>query len=242
MIWALLLFAQSAAPTNDALVTERGAELYRMHCAVPFCHGADGTAGRAPALAGRNFDPEALRRAITHGIPTRGMPAFQSQLGDDGVNAVFAYVRNLRSPEPVKPPAKIAPVKLSEDAVAGRDLFFDSARLPSCSDCHAAGNMGAAVASRLTSIESVDALRRVRAPQVQTVQMRGEPEFPAIVGQVTADSIRLYDLSAPLPVLRTFSKSLVTLKENSVWSHTAVVERHTQRELELIVTYVRAVR
>jgi cytochrome c553 len=241
MIWAFLLFAQSAASTNDALVIERGAELYRMHCAVPFCHGADGTAGRAPALAGRNFEPEALLRAITHGIPARGMPSFQSQLGDDGVKAVFTYVRNLRSPEPVKAAAKVAPIKLSKEAVAGRDLFFDSSRLPSCSDCHAAGHMGASIASRLTSIEGVDTLRRVRAAQVHTVQMRGEPEFPAIVGQVTSDSIRLYDLSASLPVLRTFPKSLVTLKENSAWSHTAVVERYTQRELELIVNYLRAV-
>src|SRR5688572_4779874 len=120
MIPTLVLLAQAAA--SDALLIEKGAELYRMHCAVPFCHGAAGTAGRAPALAGRNFEPAALRRAITHGIPNRGMPAFRRQLRNDGVNAVFAYVRSLRSPEPAKANGTIArPAKLSKEAVAGRE-------------------------------------------------------------------------------------------------------------------------
>jgi mono/diheme cytochrome c family protein len=240
LITTLLLLAQAAA--THSLLIEKGAELYRMHCAVPFCHGAAGTAGRAPALAGRNFEPKALRRAITHGIPNRGMPAFQRQLRNAGVDAVFAYVRSLRSPEPAKTNGTIVrPAKLSKEAVAGRELFFDSSRLPGCAACHAIDNMGGEVAAPLRSISSVEALRAVRATQVRTARVPGEAEFPAVIAQVTSESMRLYDLSSPLPVLRTFPKSEVTLREGSRWTHSSAVARYAENELEFILAYIRAV-
>jgi mono/diheme cytochrome c family protein len=239
MIATLLLLAQVAG--TDALLIQKGAELYRMHCAVPFCHGAAGTAGRAPALAGRNFEPAALRRAITHGIPNRGMPAFRKQLRDAGVNAVFAYVRSLRSSEPAKPNGAIVrPAKLSKDAAAGRDLFFDSARLPNCAACHAVDNMGGDVAAPVKSVASVEAIRSVRATQVRTARVPGEAEFPAIIAEVTSETMRLYDLSSPLPVLRTFTKSEVTLRDGARWAHSSAAARYTENELELILVYIRA--
>ena len=234
MTWTVVLLAQAAG--FDAAVVQKGAELYRMNCAVAFCHGSAGAAGRAPALAGRNFEPRALRRAIARGIPARGMPAFQKQLGNRGVDAVFAYVRSLKG-------SAVAPAnaKLPREAAAGRDLFFDSSRFPGCSDCHAAGNMGATVAAKLTSIAGIDALRGIRAINVRTAQVHGEREFPAIVAQEAPDSIRLFDLSSPLPVLRTLPKSHVTLKDGSTWTHDSAVARYTERELELIIGYIRAV-
>lgn len=236
MMWTVVLLAQAAG--FDVGVVQKGAELYRMNCAVAFCHGSAGAAGRAPALAGRNFEPGALRRAIAHGMPTRGMPAFQKQLGNRGVNAVFAYVRSLKGSAGAPAPAN---AKLPREAAAGRDLFFDSSRFPGCSDCHAVGNMGATVAAKLTTIAGIDALRGIRARNVRTAQVHGEGEFPAIVAQETPDSIRLFDLSSPLPVLRTLPMSHVTLKEGSTWTHESVVARYTQRELDLIIGYVRAV-
>jgi mono/diheme cytochrome c family protein len=240
MILALLLFLQAAV--KDTLVLEKGAALYTQRCSVPYCHGPAGTPGRAPALAGRNFDPAALRTMIAEGIPSRGMPAFQTQLGDEGISAVLAYIRSLPAPPRATPsaPTTIAAVRLSKEATAGRDLFLDSSRLPGCSDCHAVGNMGATVAAKLTGIANLAALRAVRATHVQTAQIPNEPDFPALLAQVTSETMRVFDLSMPIPVLRTFAKSQITLKEGANWDHAAVVKRYSPAELELILAFIRA--
>jgi mono/diheme cytochrome c family protein len=169
------------------------------------------------------------------------MPAFGEQLSSAEINAVLAYIRAL--PNPVARRASNAtvttPVKLPKDIAQGRELFFDSSRLPDCSACHAVGDMGAGIAAKLTSIASVDALRSVRTINVRTAHVEGEPSFPALLGEVTSDSIRIYDLSSPLPVLRTFPKTQVELKEGSNWDHGSVVKQYSQPELELILKYIR---
>ena len=102
--------------------------------------------------------------------------------------------------------------------------------------------MGADIAPGLTSIANVETLRGIRATRVRTAQVQGEPpEFPVIVAQLTPEVIRVFDLSSPLPVLRTFPASQVTLKDGSTWAHSSAVARYTQRELELVLTYIRAV-
>ena len=239
MILALLLFAQAAA--RDPLIVERGAALYAQRCSVPYCHGPAGTAGRAPVLAGRNFEVATLRRVIAEGIPTRGMPGFQQQLGDDGVNAVLNYVRTLPAPPPGNAPPPAPPaMKLTKDGTAGRDLFFDSSRFPGCSDCHAVGNMGGVVAAKLTANTTADSVRNVRIPHLQTAQVSGEPEFPAIIAQVTSHTMRIYDLSASIPVLRSFPKANVILKPGARWNHSAAVGRYSAAELDLMVVFIRA--
>jgi mono/diheme cytochrome c family protein len=240
MIVALLFFSQAAA--LEPLIIERGASLYAQRCSVPYCHGPAGTAGRAPALAGRNFETAELRRIVSEGIPSRGMPGFRQQLGDGGLDAVLAYVRSLPAPPPsnAPPPPAVSAVKLTQAATAGRDLFFDSSRFPGCSDCHAVGNMGSAVAAKLPSTITMDRIRGVRANHVLTARIPGESEFPAIIAQVTSDTMRVYDLSAPIPVLRSFPKATITLQDGSKWDHAAVVKRYSTAELELIHAYIQA--
>ena len=236
---AILLFAQAAA--LDPLMVERGASIYAQRCSVPYCHGPAGTSGRAPALARRKFEIEQWRRIISQGISSRGMPGFHQQLGDEGVNAVLAYIRSLPgSPVPHAPQPAANTPKLTKAAAEGRDLFFDSSRLPGCSDCHAVGSMGAAVAAKLTASITIDAIRGVRSTHVQTARVQGEPAFPAIIGQVTSDTMRVYDLSTPLPVLRSYPKAAITLEERSKWDHAAVVKRYSDAELELILAFIKA--
>jgi mono/diheme cytochrome c family protein len=239
MTMAVLLFAQAAA--LDPLMIERGAALYAQRCSVPYCHGSAGTAGRAPSLAGRKFDIAELRRIISQGIPSRGMPPFQQQIGDDGVNAVVAYVRSLPAPPPANAPPPTTPAaKLTKTATAGRDLFFDSSRFPGCSDCHAVGNMGASVAAKLVPAVTIEAIRNVRSNHVATAQVDGETAFPAIIAQVTSDTMRVYDLAAPIPVLRSFPKTGITLQDGSNWDHAAVVKRYSHVELDLILAFIRS--
>jgi mono/diheme cytochrome c family protein len=41
---------------------ERGARLFRSNCAIPYCHGPEGTAGRAPRLAGHRYNVNGMSR------------------------------------------------------------------------------------------------------------------------------------------------------------------------------------
>ena len=52
--------------------------------------------------------------------------------------------------------------------------------------------------------------------------------------------MRVYDLSARIPVLRSFPKADVILKPGAKWNHSAVVSRYSPAELELILAFIRA--
>jgi mono/diheme cytochrome c family protein len=220
-----------------------GAALYRMHCSVPYCHGPAGTGGRAPTIAGRNYEPARLREIVANGIPTRGMPAFRKQLGDAAIDAVVAYVLKLPSPSAPKGPPPPAPrSKLPAEVVTGRDLFFDSARLPGCAACHVAGQSGGGVGPPLTSQNApdVDAIRHAATPGVQTVRVPGETPFPAIVAGESGGVLKIYDVGGRLPVLRTVRKADVRLEAGS-WDHKDLAARYSQRELESIAVFIRYV-
>lgn len=103
---------RAVPPTPDALapprrLMQRGAEIYRDHCAQ--CHGAQGQGERGafPALAGNRAvllaEPTNLVRMIlqggyapaTAGNPRPyGMPPYHQLLGDEDVAAVATFVRN----------------------------------------------------------------------------------------------------------------------------------------------------
>ena len=228
----------------SALLAQDGEQLYRVNCSVPYCHGAGGAAGRAPALGGRRFDRGVLRTIVAKGIPARGMPGFEDKLADKELDAVVDYVLSLPSPAPVlgrpKPtPGVPPPPKLSRDAAAGRELFFDSERLPGCSACHATGTMGAAIGPPLTA-SSFERARSAEVRGFQTAHVAGEPPFPALVVETAAGLVKLYDLGAKLPVLRSLVRSDVRLVPGAAWSHASVVEKYTDAELRAMAEYARA--
>src|SRR5262245_23272085 len=70
----LLAMPMLAAAADDA--ADRGAAVYRASCGVVYCHGSEGKAGRAPALAGRGLAARAIIAIATGGIPNTSMPAF----------------------------------------------------------------------------------------------------------------------------------------------------------------------
>lgn len=95
------------APAPPRRLMQRGAEIYRDHCAQ--CHGAQGQGERGafPALAGNRAvllaEPTNLVRMIlqggyapaTAGNPRPyGMPPYHQLLGDEDVAAVATFVRN----------------------------------------------------------------------------------------------------------------------------------------------------
>lgn len=84
------------APPGDAELA-RGREIWVERCAR--CHGADGSGGAGPRLAGRVREaypePADQIRVVTEG--RRGMPAFGDVLDDDDIAAVVRYTREVLS-------------------------------------------------------------------------------------------------------------------------------------------------
>jgi hypothetical protein len=83
-------------------------------------------------------------------------------------------------------------------------------------------------------------LGAIAATHVMTARPRGgEPPFPALLIERNASRVRVYDLTAPIPVIRTFVASQVVVEPGSTWRHDQMLRLYNARELELIVAYLR---
>lgn len=218
MIWVALLLTQGTAESGG-----RGAEIFAKSCAVAFCHGSPGAMGPAPQLAGRTFARDYLERVTRQGMPQTSMPGFQNQLKPDELQAVIAYVLSLNTVPVLSPgggPAAAKPPPPSEEVRRGKELFFDLGRQASCGVCHLVEQWGVAIGPdpRASPPADIAALRAVEKGRVRTARPAGQPPFPALLVGQSSEQVRVYDLSAAPPVLRSFLPSQVTLADGSSWS------------------------
>lgn len=237
----LLVLAAASVLAQDG-AAERGAQLYRANCAVPYCHGPDGAAGRAPRLIGHNYSLNGMFKVISWGIPGTGMPEFTSRLKTREIDDLVAFLMTLRGgPAPAAARPLTTPRALTGDVKAGRDLFFDAARTGACRSCHELDGWGVPVGPDLAAAatERFADLREVPADRVVTARPAGERPFPALVVERTEARVRVYDLTGPLPVLRTFATSRLTMDANSSWRHEQAARIYTNGELETIARYLR---
>ncbi|MFN0122548.1 MAG: PQQ-dependent dehydrogenase, methanol/ethanol family [Blastocatellia bacterium] len=72
-----------------------GARLFAPTCGTGYCHGAGGSGGSAPALAGRSLTADHITRIITNGVPGTAMPAFRTQFSAEQIRQITAYVMSL---------------------------------------------------------------------------------------------------------------------------------------------------
>jgi mono/diheme cytochrome c family protein len=252
MIAVALLLAQAAA---DPSVIARGERIFAQTCSVGYCHGVAGAAGRGPRLRGRSFTKDYLLNVTRDGIPSSAMPAWKGRLKDDDIRAVVEYVASLASATEAAPPANPMPPGVGPAALPGfngppqagrgRALFFDPARA-NCGVCHAVGGRGVAIGPDLTSLpaksqaELTSAIHATASRHVLTAKLQSGEQFPALLAAETGDEVRLYDLTAPPPVLRTFTRAqVVSLVEDAAWRHSDVVKDYSTAELEDIAAYVR---
>jgi mono/diheme cytochrome c family protein len=235
--WWLVAFPALLAAAEDPVA--RGAIVYRNSCGVTYCHGPEGKAARAPALAGRGLTVEAIGMTAARGIPNTSMPAFGARLKPEELMAVAAYVVSLGGGGATAAPK--AAVAMPPDVRKGRDLFFDAARTGACGSCHEVGGMGIPVSIALTDLRKarISELRAVAAPDVVTAQPTGEAAFPAVVVEKSQDRVRVYDLSSRLPVLRTFRASEVTVTAGGSWQHATAAALYTDSELAAIAQYLK---
>jgi mono/diheme cytochrome c family protein len=165
----LALLLAAAACAQDG-VAERGAALYRTHCATPYCHGPDGIAGRAPRLIGHRYNLNQMFKIVTWGIPGTGMPEFTTSLKTQEIADLVAYVMTLGGPSAAPAPAA-APRPLPPEARQGRALFFDASRTGACGSCHELDGWGVPVGpdlaavppDRLADMRTIDSRRMLTA-------------------------------------------------------------------------------
>lgn len=95
------------AMARDPATVAQGQQVFASNCAA--CHGAQGGGQIGPNLTDSFWlhggRPEQIFRTVSEGQPTRGMPAWGPQLGNDRVTAAVAYVLTLRNTNvPGRPP------------------------------------------------------------------------------------------------------------------------------------------
>jgi mono/diheme cytochrome c family protein len=239
-LFAILLFALSAFGQVDAIAT--GAVLFRTNCSVVYCHGPAGTLGRAPQLAGRSFSKERLTEIIANGIPKTAMPGFKKELNQDKIGAIALYVLSLTGPA-VAEPAKLERRELPAALKAGRALFFDATRMGGCGTCHQADGWGIAIGPVFSQNLPADAaaLRAYRSARAQRAEPQNEAPFPALLVAATGTIVTVYDLSVPLPVLRTFPEKEIRFTPNAAWNHADTLRAFSDAELTSILSFLRAV-
>ncbi|MBO9676788.1 MAG: c-type cytochrome [Acidovorax sp.] len=118
LAWMAPLHAQvPAAPQPSAPA------LYQQHCAA--CHGAQRTGLMGPALLPEGLErtrPAEIQRVIAEGRAATQMPAFASQLAQDEIAALAAWVRSPVMPAPrwgeddIRASRSFTPVPASEPA------------------------------------------------------------------------------------------------------------------------------
>ncbi len=230
MVCALLFVP--AVFAQDARIA-RGEKVFAANCSVPYCHGPNGAAGRAPKLVGHGFTARDLTNTVTNGIANKGMPAFRDQLSAIDLDAVIGYVMTLRGSSSAESPA--APAAAQSP---GKALFFDAVRMGGCSRCHELEKRGSRVAPEMKNIPAD--LRAVDAARTVTVVVPGQAPFPGFVREQSDKRVLVFDLSSPLPVLRTFAAGSVNITPGSTWKHRDAATEYSDAELREIARYLQS--
>jgi mono/diheme cytochrome c family protein len=90
-------FAQGSRPdVQDLKLIAEGDAVFAKSCSIPYCHGKEGTAGRAPALNNRKWEIAQLHQVILKGVPNSSMPNWDDKLSEREIWAAVAR-RGLRS-------------------------------------------------------------------------------------------------------------------------------------------------
>ncbi|SIR51438.1 c-type cytochrome [Micromonospora avicenniae] len=164
----------SAAPASAAPAGQRGAELYRQHCAS--CHGEQGQGSqRGPSLVGVgpasvDFQVGTGRMPIPDEMPQprRDEPVFSA----DEIAALVDHVASFGGGGPQVP--RVVP----GDLPAGREIFAAN-----CAPCHGATGAGAA----LTDGRDAPPLYEASAVQIAEAVRVGPGLMPVFPSQVLTD-------------------------------------------------------
>jgi mono/diheme cytochrome c family protein len=253
----ILLLALLAQGIDASVTIARGEQIFAQSCSGGYCHGAAGAAGRGPRLRGRSLDRPFVLKVTRDGIPNSAMPAWSGRMSDADITAVVDYVMSIageekaaaippsaapHGAEPASPPPFTGPAQ----AKRGLEIFFDAANDNRCGVCHSLAGRGIAIGPGLEKFGSLppkelaSALRSTRSHQVMTARLKDGDTFPAILVERNAKIVKLYDLTIPPPVVRTFEPAdIASLDPDRSWNHEPYIRQYTPEQLADLVAYVR---
>lgn len=222
---------------KDTQFIAEGSRLFAPSCGNAYCHGTGGVGGGAPRLRGKGLDATYLFKTIANGIPGTGMLSFRSELSEEQIWKVVAFIMadlnkaaaSSESPienksaipssaVPTKSPGSSTTSSLVGEAQAGRVLFFDSGRAKSCQSCHSFGGEGTPIGPDLSKIGNRSArelfldlimMRENRDSRYATVNvtLNNGDKILGVKKEEDGESIRIYDTTELPAVLRTVQKS-----------------------------------
>lgn len=239
LLLTALSFMLPEAPLLGQKIRRIGAEVYAKNCASIYCHGAQGTAGAAPAVAGKGLSLEQLNPIVREGVPDTAMAGWKDVLSASDLAAVIEYVSSIQ--ETLRSRREELDPNRPWLTHAGRELFFDPNRITPCGSCHDFDGLGLAVAPHFKAAPSPSAaaLRTLKSDKVRTIRPRAQEPFVGIAAPSKGGVQRWYDLSAKLPVLRTFGRFPEPSEPASSWSHGDVISAYSDAELERVLEFAR---
>lgn len=201
------------------------ATLYGENCAG--CHGAQGRAGAAIALADPVYlaiaDDAVIRKVVIGGVHETAMPAFAQSAGgmltDKQIDAIVKGIRsNFAKPGNLEAAANLPSyaAKSAGNALQGAVVYQTY-----CESCHGAGGRGGPKGSAITN----DAFLALVSDQaLRTVVITGRPEFGApdwrgnLPGKPMSEQ-EITDVVAWLASQRGHSPQQLNSASNSVSQH-----------------------
>jgi putative heme-binding domain-containing protein len=185
-----------------------------------------------------------LFKTIANGIPGTGMLSFKSELSEEQIWKLVAFIMadaktdgvgseasvtdkpGPRSPAvPMKSAPPAAASSLVGDVQAGRALFFDSGQAKSCQSCHSFGGEGTSIGPDLSKLGSRSArelflnvilMRENRDSRYATITvlLKNGDKLLGIKKDEDDESMRVYDTTELPAVLRTVQKSEIVKVES----------------------------
>jgi putative heme-binding domain-containing protein len=247
-----------------------GAKLFAPSCGNAYCHGTGGNGGGAPRLRGKDLEAAYVFKSISNGIPGTSMPGFKSELSEDQIWKVVAFIVSAAktsatadpplslpaassSTAPVNSAEAIASSSLAGSSQAGKALFFDGSQPKSCHACHSFNGEGtpigpdlSAAASRsprdlLLSIILARGLKDAQYATI-TVALRNGERIVGVKKEEDAESLRIYDTTELPAVLRTVQKTDVAKVE---YANESVMPKdyasvYTMKQLLDLVTFLKS--
>ena len=244
---------------RDAVFIAAGSELFAKNCAVGYCHGSEGRAGRGPRLRDRTWNADKLFRVTHDGIPNTTMLPWKDILPEKDIWSVVAYVISIGAAESdvardVQLSGSGGSDLLTDEARQGRELFFDLVNTKRCSVCHRVGSKGAPIGPDLTAAareKSAEEIRRdILEPQATIAEgfeqivvntKKGE-RVAGLKKEETEEFVRLYDTAAIPAPLRTIYKDEISSRGTQRRSAMPTVYRslYTDEELNAIIAYLKS--
>ena len=108
--------------SQDINFLKLGRAIFEQSCAVGYCHGKAGRAGRGPRLRGKEWDSKYLIKVIENGIPNSSMPGWKSRLSTMEIQGVAAYIETLSKLAPNDPEPSLTSIVMSSNLSTSAQL------------------------------------------------------------------------------------------------------------------------